>query len=56
MVKALNKLVYKPDTQSTDEFVMIVNDTEVCHCLFASSVYLLSVTPFEYKKWKDGGE
>ena len=38
MVKALNKLVYKPDTQSTDEFMMIVNDAEVCHSVSADGV------------------
>jgi len=28
MVKALTKVVYKPDTQSTDEFIAIVNPAE----------------------------
>ncbi|KAL5507834.1 hypothetical protein ACEPAH_5452 [Sanghuangporus vaninii] len=28
MVKALTKVVYKPNTQSTEEFIMIVNGSE----------------------------
>lgn len=28
--KSLTKVVYKPDTQSTDEFTVIVNLEEVC--------------------------
>ena len=29
MVKALTKVVFKPSTQSTDEFTVIVNQDEV---------------------------
>lgn len=29
MTKALTKVVYKPDSQSTDEFIAIVNPEEV---------------------------
>lgn len=29
MPKSLSKVVYKPDTQSTDEYIVIVNPQEV---------------------------
>lgn len=29
MVKSLTKVIYKPDSQSTDEFIAIVNPEEV---------------------------
>jgi hypothetical protein len=30
MAKTLSKVIYKPDSQSTDEFIVIVNSEEVC--------------------------
>lgn len=35
MVKALTKVTYKPSTQTTEEFIMIVNAPEVSTRLFA---------------------
>lgn len=59
MVRALTKVVYKPDSQSTDEFTVIVNPAEVR----ASTVgfcggYTLTAAhtlPVQFKKWKEGG-
>lgn len=31
MGKAIAKVVYKPDSQSTDEYTVIVEPEEVCH-------------------------
>ena len=33
MGKALTKIIYKPDTQSSDEYLIIVNPEEVRHTL-----------------------
>ena len=33
MGKAITKVVYKPDTQSSDEYIIIVNPEEVRHTL-----------------------
>lgn len=37
MAKAITKVVYKPDTQSTDEFIAIVHPAEVRWHLDAST-------------------
>ena len=43
MTKELTKVVYKPDSQSTDEYIMIVNKPEVRTLLpFMYASYLLS--------------
>ena len=33
MGKAITKIIYKPDTQSSDEYLIIVNPEEVRHTL-----------------------
>lgn len=33
MPKSVTKVVYKPDTQSTDEYMIIVNSGEVTVCV-----------------------
>lgn len=33
MPKNVTKVVYKPDTQSTDEFMIVVNPAEVILCV-----------------------
>lgn len=33
MPKSVTKVVYKPDTQSTDEYMIIVNPVEVTLCV-----------------------
>lgn len=33
MGKAITRVIYKPDTQSSDEYIIIVNPDEVCHAL-----------------------
>jgi len=33
MGKAITKIIYKPDTQSSDEYQIIVNPEEVRHAL-----------------------
>ena len=36
MGKAITKIVYKPDTQSSDEYLIIVNPEEVCHTFYTT--------------------
>lgn len=45
------KVVYKPDTQTTDEYIVIVNP-ETVRLIFA--VRSFTDIP-QLKKWKDGG-
>ena len=58
MAKGLTKVVYKPDSQSTDEYIAIVNPEQVCQVLFLRRQLPIdagTVDP-QYKKWKDGGD
>jgi len=56
MGKNITKIIYKPDTQSTDEFIIIVNPDEVCHTLRFTGANLNHLVPVQYKKYKAGGE
>ena len=55
MGKAITKIVYKPDTQSSDEYLIIVNPEEVCHTLYHTIQSPHSLVA-QYKKYKAGGE
>ena len=54
MPKHVSKVIYKPDSQSTDEFTVIVNPVEVCRPLSGISITMTSDTPNrQYKKYVD---
>jgi hypothetical protein len=57
MPKHVSKVIYKPDSQSTDEFTIIVNPVEVRRppsditmSIFADTII------YQYKKYADGGK
>ena len=56
MGKAITKIVYKPDTQSSDEFIIIVNPEEVRHTLQITLFNPTHSSLMQYKKYKAGGE
>ena len=56
MTKELTKVVYKPDTQSTDEYIMIVNQPEVKVILSLFQPMLINLFIYtQFDKWSDGG-
>ena len=52
MGKNIAKLVYKPDTQSTDEFIIIINPDEVCHTLRFTRANLNHLVPYSTRNTK----
>ena len=57
MTKNVTKVIYKPDSQSTDEFTIIVNPVEVCPPPRLISISILfDTTNQQYKKYIDGGK
>ena len=56
MGKAITKIVYKPDTQSSDEYLIIVNPEEVRHALQIPLLNPIHSSLMQYKKYKAGGE
>lgn len=56
MGKAITKLVYKPDTQSSDEYLIIVNPEEVRHPFRITRFNPTHWLSMQYKKYKAGGE
>ena len=59
MVQQTTRVVYKPDPNSTDEFIAIVNPEEVRPFLthdFARPNISYSIFVWQFKKWKEGGK
>ncbi|KAF9266347.1 DUF1960-domain-containing protein [Marasmius fiardii PR-910] len=55
-MRTLTKVIYKPDTQSTEEYTIIVNPEEVRppRQLFSFAILTDFFGRIQYKKWKAG--
>ena len=56
MGNQFHKVVYKPDSMSTDEYMVVVNKAEVCISSIMADPSLTAIAPFQFEKWKAGGK
>lgn len=56
MGKNITKVIYKPDTQSTDEYSIIVVPEEVRRTLQFARASPTHPLPVQYEKYKAGGK
>lgn len=55
MARELTKVVYKPDSQKSEEYIIIVNPTEVRCSQSLIAGDRVDQLIFQYKKWSEGG-